>query len=56
MANQTQENKEEVKINIDDYIDFKKIANDYNLKSGDMSFSEVATIENILLTFITKNQ
>ena len=39
-----------------DYIDFKQIASDFNLTSGDICFSDVDQLERILNNYIKQNK
>jgi hypothetical protein len=38
-----------------DYVDWKQLCDDYNLKHGDISLDEQVAIENILKRFIKSN-
>ncbi len=45
-----------MEFNIDDYIDWGRIAKDYSLKSGDMSLHETLELESIFKKFIKQNK
>ena len=45
-----------MKANLINYVDFESIAEDYNLKYGDLSFEQTILIEQILIDFIRQNK
>jgi hypothetical protein len=43
-------------FNLDDYIDWKKIAKDYSLESGDLSLEDTLKLEGVFKRFIETNK
>jgi hypothetical protein len=45
-----------MKANLIDYVDFKSLTEDYNLKYGDLSLEQTIAIEQILIDFLRQNK
>ena len=45
-----------MKANLIDYVDFKSLTEDYNLKYGDLSLEQTIAIEQILTDFLRQNK